>query len=252
MDKVSVVIPVYNCEKYIHEAIESVIAQSYLDWELIAVDDGSTDGSSEILDEFSCDPRIHVIHQENGGVAAARNAGIELCSGRYIAFLDADDIWCDCHKLEKQLRFMKRRDVGMCFSSYETISENGVSINVVHVPDRIDYKGFLKNTITCSHTVVFDTQRIARELLMAPTSFPDKDFPEDLSVWLQVLKEGYFAYGLDDVLAQYRKRRTSRSSNKLHAVRRTWNQYRYREELHIPYACYCLFWQLFHASMKRL
>lgn len=252
MDKVSIVIPVYNCEKYVREAINSVVAQTYSEWELIAVDDGSTDGSLQVLREFDSDPRIRVVHQDNNGVAAARNAGIKLCSGRYVALLDADDVWCDNCKLEKQIKFMMVHGAGMCFTSYETVSEDGAPINVVHVPKLINYKGFLKNTITCSHTVMFDTRKIAKEMLLAPSSFPTKDFPEDLSVWLQVLKEGHLAYGLDDVLAQYRKRRASRSSNKLRAIKRTWNQYMYREELGFPYACYCLFWQLFHAFLKRV
>lgn len=251
-DKVSVVVPVYNCEKFIRETISSVIRQSYANWELIAVDDGSTDGSLEVLRELSCDSRIRVISQENRGAAVARNAGVRACNGRYIAFLDADDVWSDCCKLEKQLNFMRAHNIGMCFTSYETVSEDGALINVVHVPGKLGYKDFLKNTITCSHTIMFDSRIISKDLLLAPASFPDKDFPEDLSVWLQVLKRGYFAYGFDAVLAQYRKRQASRSSNKLRAIKRTWNQYRYREGLSVLYACYCLFWQLFHALLKRV
>ena len=242
--------PLYNAEKFVGEAIDSVLVQSYANWELIVVDDGSTDASPDIVRAYS-DPRIRMVqHDCNKGVAAARNTALSHASGDYLAFFDSDDVWLE-NKLERQLEFMADVRAAMCFTSYETIEEDGAHRNYVRVPAQIDYRGFLKNTITCSHTVMFDRAHVSKDKLMAPLE-KNYDFPEDLAVWLGVLKQGFVAYGLDEVLAKNRKRSGSRSADKLKAVRRTWNQYRRGEGLNVPYSMYCLFWQLYHAALKRV
>lgn len=247
---VSVLMPLYNSERFVREAIDSVVGQSYGNWELVIVDDRSTDSSAEIAEAYE-DSRIRVVrHSSNQGVAIARNTALEIARGDYIAFLDSDDVWFE-NKLEHQIAFMEREHVGMCFTSYETIEEDGAHRNFVKVPDRIDYEGFLKNTVTCSHTILFDLAQVQREWLFAPVG-KDYDFPEDMAVWLGVLKHGVCARGLDEVLAQNRKRSESRSADKFKAVRRTWNQYRYGEGMGVARSAYCLAWQVSRAIAKRI
>lgn len=249
--KVSIVMPLYNAKAYLAEAIESVRSQSFKNWELIVVDDCSTDGSRELADGFAkYDPRITVYSNScNSGAAAARAAGLRYITGDYLAFFDADDIWLP-EKLSEQLRFMKKNRSAMCFTAYETIESDGSFRNTVHVPERLDYRAFLKNTVTCSHTIMFDLATVSPNLLAAPCL--DFDFSEDLAVWLQVVKTGIEARGLDLVLAKNRKHHTSRSANKLRAVKRTWTTYRRVEHLSVVYSAYCLMFQLCHAVRKRM
>lgn len=248
-DLVSIVMPTYNSESFVSDAIESVIGQTHGSWELLIVDDCSTDGTCCIVEKYvEADARIHLFRQEsNRGPALARNLALSVAKGRYISYFDSDDLWLP-EKLERQLLFMTDNGVGMCFTSYETINEDGTHRNYVHVPYRIDYRGFLKKPVTCTHTVLFDTELIPRSLLV----MPDIRKRQDGATWLQVLKTGVLAYGLDEVLAKNRKRRGSVSSNKLEAMRYTWHLYRDIEHLSVPYAAYCQFWQLFHATVKRI
>ncbi|RHS41286.1 glycosyltransferase family 2 protein [Collinsella sp. AF08-23] len=250
---VSIVMPLYNAEPFLAETINSIIAQTYKNWELIIVDDCSTDSSLTTARRHAKrDSRIRVYsNAHNMGAAKSRNAGLKCVKGDYLAFMDADDVWVP-EKLEHQLAYMKSFGLGMCFTSYETIESDGSHRNYVHVPKSITYDGFLKNTITCSHTIAFDLSMVSIKMLVCPDYGNDFDFPEDMVVWLQVLKNGIAAGGLDEVLAKNRKHRGSRSSNKLHAVARTWNAYRKIERINPFYATYCLFWQLTHAVLKRI
>lgn len=241
--------PTYNSAKFVSETIESVIHQSFSDWELIVVDDCSSDNTAELVLNFvDRDERIRLFTQRvNQGPALARNKALSVAKGRYIAYFDSDDLWLS-NKLEEQLIYMDQTNAGMCFTSYETINEDGSHRNFVHVPKRIDYKGFLKAPVTCTHTVMFDTDLISRDLLV----MPDIKKRQDGATWLQVLRTGVIAVGLDKVLAKNRKRKGSVSSNKLVAIRYTWHLYHRIEGLSIPYAAYCQFWQLFHAAVKRI
>lgn len=245
---VSVIIPSYNSADHIAEAIGSVLSQTMGDLEVLVVDDASIDRTVDIVLELaSRDNRISLILQpENAGVALARNRALNVARGRYIAYLDSDDLWMP-KKLERQIAFLTKTHVGACFTSYETIEEDGAHRNYVHVPPRMGYRQFLKNTVTCSHTLLFDTEIVDKALLVMPDIRKGQDF----ATWLQVMKAGHDLYGLDAVLAKNRKRSGSLSSNKLAAVRRTWNVYRNVEHLSVPYSAYCQFWQLFHAVKKR-
>ena len=248
---VSIVMPLYNARAYLEEAIESVLAQSFQDWELIVVDDCSTDGSKELAELFARrDSRISVYsNAHNCGAAATRTFGLRYVTGDYLAFLDADDIWLP-EKLAAQLSFMRANGSAMCFTAYSTIEADGSFRNIVHVPDHLDYKAFLKNTVTCSHTIMFDLTAVPVALLEAPNLY--FDFSEDLAVWLQVVKTGIEAYGLDLVLAKNRKHDASRSASKFRAVKRTWTTYRRVEHLGVAYSAYCLVFQLGHAVRKRM
>lgn len=249
---VSIVMPLYNNERYVAETIASILSQTYTNWELIIVDDCSKDSSLNVAKSICAnDPRIKIIeHAANLGAASARNTGLRYVSGRYLMFMDSDDLW-DVDKIKKQCQFMASNHYSMSFTSYETITANGQHRNYVHVPKTISYSGFLKNTITCSHTICFDLSKIQIELLTCPDCY-DFDFPDDMAVWLRVLNSGISAHGLDLILAKNRKHSESRSASKVSAINRTWNQYRKIEKLSFPYSAYCLFWQLFHAVLKRI
>ena len=245
---VSVIVPSFNSQDHVAETIRSVLAQTMADLEIIAVDDASTDSTADVLAGLAAqDPRVTVLVQgENQGVARARNRGLEAARGRYIAYLDSDDQWMP-NKLERQIAFITETGAGACFTSYETIEENGDHRNFVRVPATIDYKGFLKNTVSCSHTILFDTRIVDRGLL----KMPDLRRGQDAATWLGVMKAGHVLYGLDECLAKYRKTAGSLSSSKTKAIRRTWHLYRDVEGLSRPYSAYCLFWQLVHAVQKR-
>ena len=240
--KVSIIVPVYNVEKFITRTIDSVRSQTYEDWELLLVMDGCTDGTLQVIEQYcdrAKDERIRVIHQpQNMGAACARNRGVAEARGRYIAYLDSDDLWRK-DKLEKQLAFMEEKGAAFSFTGYEFADENGKGLGkVVRVPAVMEYKDALKNTTIFTTTVIFDTQKIDRKLLEMP-----QIKSEDTALWWKVLKNGYSAYGLDENLALYRRAGQSLSSNKLEAIRRIWNLYRRSERLSIiKSAYYFCFW----------
>lgn len=240
--KVSIIVPVYNVEKFIARTIDSVRSQTYEDWELLLIMDGCTDGTLQVIEQYcdrAKDERIRVIHQpQNMGAACARNRGVAEARGRYIAYLDSDDLWRK-DKLEKQLAFMEEKGAAFSFTGYEFADENGKGLGkVVRVPAVMEYKDALKNTTIFTTTVIFDTQKIDRKLLEMP-----QIKSEDTALWWKVLKNGYSAYGLDENLALYRRAGQSLSSNKLEAIRRIWNLYRRSERLSIiKSAYYFCFW----------
>ncbi len=229
---ISVIVPVYNVERYIRETMESVLAQTYPQWELLLVEDGSTDGSADVIAGFIAEKqetRIRLIRQpSNLGAAMARNRGVREAKGRYIAYLDADDLWVP-EKLERELAFMKEKEAAFAFTGYEFADGNGQGTGkVVHVPKQLEYHQALSNTTIFTTTVMFDTARIGKEKLMMP-----QVKSEDTALWWQVLKGGYTAYGLDENLVKYRRPGKSLSSNKLEALRRIWNLYRKVEGLNV-------------------
>lgn len=246
---ISIIMPTYNSEAFVRETIESVIAQTYPNWELLVVDDCSSDGTCDLVGSYSrSDKRVRLFRQKtNQGPAAARNRALHESKGRFVAYFDSDDLWSP-EKLEHQLAYMRKGGIGMCFTSYETINEDGSHRNYVHVPKAIGYKEFLKAPVTCTHTVMFDTEIIDRSLLV----MPNLRKRQDGATWLKVLRSGVIAHGLDEVLAKNRKRKGSVSANKLSAMRYTWRLYHHIEGLSVPYAAYCQLWQLFHATLKRI
>lgn len=231
-ETVSIIVPVYNAEKYILETIEHVAAQTYEDWELLLVVDGGGDASARVIreyKEFHGDNRLRILeNRENMGAARARNRGLREAVGRYIAYVDADDLWRP-DKLREQLRFMREQQAAFTFTGYEFADEQGTGTGkVVHVPSRLSYREALKNTTVFTSTVMFDTGKIPRELLEMPDIKS-----EDTALWWKVLRNGYTAYGLDRNLVLYRRPARSLSSNKLEAVRRIWNLYRRAEGLSV-------------------
>ncbi len=249
---VSIVIPVYHLEKYIRTTMECVLAQTYSDWEMVLVEDGGNDRSGEIIEEFIAEKgmqdRIRLIHQKDEfGAAAARNTGVRESKGRYIAYLDVDDVWLP-EKLEKELSFMRAMDAGFVFTGYEFADADAVGNGkVVRVPETLNYKQALKNTTIFTSTVMFDTEKIPREKLMMP-----KIKSEDTALWWRLLREGNLAYGLDENLVLYRRPGKSLSSNKLEAIRRIWMLYRKAEHLNVFASAYNFVFWAFRAVARRI
>ena len=227
---VSIIVPVYNVEKVIKETMDSVLAQTYPHWELLLVEDCSKDNSAGAIMDYIAekgDNRIRLIRQpSNQGAARARNRGLNQARGRYISYLDADDLWVP-EKLEKQLKLMEQKDAAFSFTGYEFADEKGIGLGkIVRVPETLSYTQALSNTTIFTTTVMFDTQKIPKDLLEMP-----EIKSEDTALWWRVLRTGYVAYGLDENLARYRRAGRTLSSNKLEAIRRIWNLYRKAEGL---------------------
>lgn len=218
---VSIIMPAYNAEKYISESIESVLAQTYKNWELIVVDDCSKDGTIDVIKQYQMlDNRIKVISlMYNAGVANARNVGMELAKGRYIAFLDSDDLWIDI-KLEEQIIFMRQNQIYFSFSQYRRFTDKNKGKMVDALPCVNYQKALYGNPIGCL-TVCLD-RRFIREFKFS------KQRHEDYIAWLNILKNNDIcAYGIPKVLALYRiGNSNSLSGNKLKSMIWTWNVYR--------------------------
>jgi glycosyltransferase involved in cell wall biosynthesis len=231
--KVSIITPVYNSESYVSRAIHSVQSQSESDWEMVIVDDASTDGSVEAIKWFAeNDARIKLLQLPvNSGAAVARNTAMECAQGRYIAFLDVDDFWLPA-KLEKQLDFMKANDIAFSYTAYEKLSQDGLVVGNVNVPPRVGYKDLLKVCAIGCLTAMYDAEKLGKVYM------PLIRKRQDLGLWLRILKQTPYAYGLDEVLAQYQLRSDSISANKLSAASYTWRLYRDFEKLSTPVAAY--------------
>lgn len=269
---VSIIVPVYRARAYIAETIEMALAQTYRKWELLLVDDCSDDGSADeirralsgyehgpagsvfenvnCVEEYRCggEQRIRLIcKSRNEGAAKARNTGLSMAKGQYIAFLDADDVWVP-DKLTRQLAFMKKRGAGFAFSAYEFGDEAARPTGrVVHVPDTLTYKKALSRTVIFTTTVVLNRELVPDRLIQMP-----QVASEDTATWWQILRAGYAACGLDEVLAIYRRPPKSLSSNKLTAVKRIWNLYRRQEKLSVLSSVfYFVFWA-YRATMRRI
>lgn len=242
-EMISIVVPVYKAKDYIAQTIKNVIAQTYTDWELILIEDASGDGTDKTIIDFvnsinsfsfqnekediytwQCVENKSTIRlkvkKSNEGAAAARNTGLDIAAGRYIAFLDADDVWMPT-RLEKTLGYMQQNKCGFVFSAYEFGDENANGTGrIVHVPNTLTYKQALSRTVIFTTTTLFDTEIVPVELIHMP-----KVPSEDTATWWQILRAGFTAYGIDEVLAIYRRPAASLSSNKLVAIKRIWNLY---------------------------
>lgn len=248
---VSIIVPVYNVKKYIIATIESVLKQTYTNWELLLIEDGSTDGTKEVVEEYlqkHSDDRIcfHII-EENIGAAAARNYGMDISRGRFVTYLDSDDLWMP-DKLEKQVAFMLERQAAFSFTGYEFADASGTGTGkVVKVPETINYKEALQNTTIFTSTVMFDTQKLSKEELHMPLVKS-----EDTALWWRILRSGTLAYGLQENMVLYRRIGNSLSSNKIEALRRIWNLYRKEEKLSIFFSAYNFCFWAWRAVKRRV
>lgn len=249
---VSIVTAVHNGKDFFADTIKTVCEQSYRNWEWIIVDDKSDDNTVAIINEVlkqTGDERIHLIKlDKNSGAAKARNAGIKAARGRFLAFLDADDLWAH-DKLARQVDFMRKNDYAFSFTGYEFADASGrPNGKVVSVPARISYKQALKNTTIWTSTVMFDMEKLAVDDVL----MPDVRRGQDTATWWKVLKKIDYAYGLNEVLSFYRRSAGSLSSNKLTALKRTWNLYRNVEGLGFCKSCECFIVYCFNAVKRRV
>jgi teichuronic acid biosynthesis glycosyltransferase TuaG len=226
MPLVSIITPCYNSALFIGETIDSVLSQTYLNWEMLIVDDNSNDESVNIIQKYmEKDNRIKIfILEENKGAANARNVGITKAKGDYIAFLDSDDLWYP-EKLEEQISFMKEGDLAFSFTSYCLIDDKGENLDiVVNAPELVNYKYLIGNTVIGCLTVMIDRRKIMH------IQMPEIQ-PEDTALWLIILRNGHQAYGLQKILSKYRIVNNSVSRNKIKAAFRYWNLLRYQENI---------------------
>ena len=254
---VSIVTPVHNGEAFIAETIQTVLAQTYDNWEWFIVDDNSSDQTLAIIEKakqsFASDEatrnKINIIKlEQNGGAAKARNAGIKAAHGEYLCFLDADDLW-KANKLERQLQFMSDTKAAFSFTGYEFADASGKpNGKVVSIPATITYKQALKNTTIWTSTVMFDMNQLTVDNIL----MPDVKRGQDTATWWKVLKTIDHACGLNEVLSYYRRSAGSLSSNKLTALKRTWNLYRNVEHLGLYKSCECFAVYCFNAVKRRI
>ena len=230
MSLVSIIMPTYNSGQYIAESIESVLKQTERDWELEIVDDGSTDGTFEIvLPYIKKYPNIHYYYfTVNRGTSAARTEAIRRAGGKYIAFLDSDDLWLP-DKLKKQICFMQENDCSFSCTAYYCLNDENKRIeSAVYPPDRTDYRKILilSNPIG-NLTVMYDQSKLGKYTV------PEIRKRNDFALWLRILRDTPYCRGLKEVLAVYRKRAHSVSSDKCTLIRYHWYLYRNIEKLSI-------------------
>lgn len=235
---VSVIMPTYNCAKYIGRSIKSVQEQTYQNWEIIIVDDCSQDNTKEIVDEYvKNDSRIqyHIL-EKNSGAAVARTVAMKLAKGSYMAFLDSDDIWMP-NKLERQIKWMNDNGYSFSCTVYEHIDENDKPLNrIIKTIEKTDYNRLLLDCPVGCCTVVYDVEK------MGKFEVPDIRKRNDYALWLQMLKKEKYIWGMPEVLAKYRIRKNSISSNKFKLIKYHWILYRDIEHLSVLRSSFHIFW----------
>ncbi|SDG39479.1 Glycosyltransferase involved in cell wall bisynthesis [Pedobacter terrae] len=244
---VSIVTPCYNSAAFITETLDAVVAQRYTNWELIVVDDRSADETCDIVEAFaSRHPRVRLVAlKENGGVSNARNIGLAEAKGKYIAFLDSDDIWLE-DKLSRQVSYMEKELLPLTFCAYNRIDEQGKIISgQIPVPRTVNYNALLAHNV-----VIFSTS------MMLKSAIGDIKFSraghEDWIFLLQLLKKCGQGYGINQPLVYYRVRQNSVSSNKLKAIGYTWKIFRESEGINFFRSAILLGRYAVSASLKRL
>lgn len=237
---VSIIMPTYNCGKFIGETIESIQKQTYQNWEIVIVDDCSTDDTKDIVSRYiQSDNRIkYFCLDKNSGAAVARTKSMELANGEYIAFCDSDDLWMP-NKLEKQLAFMESNGYAFTCTAYEQIDELGNPLNrIIKTIQKTDYNRLLLDCPVGNSTVMYSVKK------MGKFKVPNIRKRNDDALWLTMLKKEKYIWGMSDILMKYRLRSNSISSNKIQVIKYHWILYRDIEHLsvvrslfHISYWC---------------
>lgn len=250
-EKVSVIVPNYNCENFIEETVNSVINQTYKNWELLIVDDCSTDGSVEVIKKLqAADGRIKLfINEKNSGAAASRNKALKEASGKWIAFLDSDDLWLP-DKLEKQIAFMEENGYKFSYTAYEHIDENSNSLNVrVTGPKVLSKRKMFRYCYPGCLTVMYDSSDVGA------VQIPDEiaNGENDYAIWLKVCK-AYKCYYLNEILSLYRVRNSSLShkSKKTKLMKNHYRLFRISEGRSSVGAFFCLLRNLFYGFWKKV
>ena len=241
--EISIIMAAYNAERTIQRAIQSVLMQTYQDFELLVVNDCSTDRTAEIVQTFS-DERIRLIQNEqNMGVSYTRKHGLEEALGEWIAVLDSDDAWTS-DKLEKQMQLQKAKNAELIFTGSSFMNSNGDALDwTLHVPKTIHYKRLLKQNLISNSSV------LVRKILYAQYYTVGDQMHEDFAIWLKILQSGIMAYGIDEPLLIYRLTEHSKSSNKLKAAQMNWNTYR-AVGLNVLSALYYECWYIIRGLLK--
>ena len=246
MPLVSIITPSWNVERLIGETILSVQAQTLADWELLIADDCSTDNTTAVIESYAAkDPRIRLIRQpRNGGPALARQAAIEQAQGRFVAFLDSDDLWLPA-KLERQVAFAREHRAALSYTAFRRINENGsMTGRLIAVPASLSYDQLLKNTSIATLTALVDRD-IAGNIVMKNEGY------DDFCLWLSILKRGHVAWGRNEDLARYRVRGVSVSSRRMRAAGWVWHIYRNVERLSLIKSAWCFAHWAVRAWLKR-
>ena len=248
MKKVSIITPAYNAAAVIGDTIHSVIGQTYKNWEIIIVDDCSTDNTYEVACKFAKkDNRIKVLrHKSNHGVAAARNTALAAATGEYIAFLDSDDLWLP-NKLECQIAFMEEKNCVLSYTAYQSFDpRTGQRGKIISVPAKMRYQDIFKNTAIACLTVMVDRKK------SGPFEMPPLNHAEDQCTWQVILGKDKTAYGINESLSLYRASNNSLSGNKLAAIKKQWYMYRKYHKLGLIKSAYYFMCYAFNAVMKRI
>ena len=216
--RVSVIIPVYNVEKYLDKTLESVFSQIYKDIEMVLVDDCSKDKSAQIIAKYreSHSEIIYFLQPKNMGAGAARNKALELATGQYVAFLDSDDLWMP-EKTDKQIKVMKEKKSPFSYAAIEMMDEEGNTIKRKrNLRETCDYKYLLHNTIIATSSVIVD------RTVMGDFRMSLRRGGQDYATWLSLLRGGVVACGINETLVRYRVGRNSLSSNKFKSIKQVW------------------------------
>ena len=246
MPLISIITPSWNVEHLIGETIDSVQAQTLGDWELLIADDCSTDNTVAVIENYAAkDPRVRLIRQSrNGGPALTRQAAIEQAQGRFLAFLDSDDLWMPT-KLERQIAFAREHRAALSYTAFRRINENSsVTGRLITVPESLTYDQLLKNTSIATLTALIDRE------ISGPVAMQDLGY-DDFCLWLSVLKPGHTAWGLNEDLARYRVRGVSVSSRPMRSARWVWHIYRNVERLSLIKSAWCFGHWAMRAWLKR-
>lgn len=240
---VSIVMPSYNSSKTIKESIESVLSQDYDNWELLITDDCSSDKTVSIVNDFSSqDKRVTLIVNEvNAGAGFSRNVSIARSSGKYIAFLDADDIWMP-NKLSAQVKYMEDTGVFFTYTAYQKFSENGLG-SIITPPLQVTYKKLLYSNVIGCLTAMFNAEALGRQ------EMPLIRKRQDMGLWLKLLKKSHTAYAIPDVLALYRVD-SGMTQNKLNAAKYQWEFYRNVVGLNLYQATWYFIWYAVNGFIK--
>lgn len=243
--QVSILMPAWNADETLAEAVASIQAQTFGDWELLIADDASTDGTRATAEALAAaDPRIRVlVRDRHEGAAAARNRALEASRGRYIAFLDADDLWLP-EKLERQLAFMRQSGAVLSFTGYVR-RRAGRPDRRVTAPASVSYEELLRGNVIGCLTAMYDSARCGR--------IPMRRIPRrhDFALWLEIVKRSGPAQGLDLPLAIYRVSPNSLAANKIRATADTWRMYRQEVGLTRGQALRCLLSHLWRRAIRR-
>ena len=219
---VSIITPTYNCGPFIARTIESIQQQTYKNWEMIIVDDCSTDNTKQIVEQYmQNDPRIqyHCL-DKNSGAAVARTTSMQLAKGSYMAFCDSDDVWTE-NKLQRQISWMQQNGYHFSCTSYDQIDEADQSLNkIIKPPKKISYDRQLLDAPIGNSTVIYDVEA------MGKFEVPNIKKRNDDALWFQLYKVEKYCYGLNEILAHYRIRKGSISSNKVQLLKYHWILYR--------------------------